>query len=723
MKKLKVAFLWHMHQPYYLDEKRHTFALPWVRLHSTRGYYDMLKILDNHPDIRVNFNLAPTLLLQIEKYFDVNNKDKYYELSLKHPKDLNYEEKLFILSKFFMVNYATVISKHPRYNDLLNKRGYQTNRELLKEAIKIYTTQDFLDLQVWFNLGWFGFSLVDEEPLIRELIKKGRNFTQQDKEELLKLQLNVLQRIIPLYKKYQDEGKIEISGSPFYHPILPLLYDNRLALECMPNVKLPSPIFSYPEEADSQIVKAKKYYEEKFKKQLNGMWPSEGSVSNEIIRLMAQQNIKWCATDEEILFNSVGAVTDRSRTLYKPYKMNFDGYEISLFFRDHIFSDNIGFRYAKLNGTDAAQDLYTHLKNIFNYLKNDNNDYIVSIVLDGENPWEYYNDSGKEFLNTIYTKIEEDENLESVTFSEYIEKYQNAGKLTSIFTGSWINHNFDIWIGGVEENKAWSLLSKTKQFLENFINQNPNFDKEKLMTAQEELYQAEGSDWFWWYGDQFSTENDEEFDALFRSHLKNVYYGLDSNPPEELNIPICEKSKALNLVQPSGVLDPIIDGSENSYFEWWEAVKYKPPTGTTMARSSKGPIKMLYYGFNDKKLFFRLDFTDKDKILTQDIYKLKINFIRPERNRIIFTLSKDCNEYHIISAKEEREINRLNEIKINEIVELAIPFSELNLNYKDDAYFFIEVIKKEKVVEVLPTDGNIYFKVPPKNFKSLMWLE
>ncbi len=724
MKKLKVAFLWHMHQPYYFDETTHEFLMPWVRLHATRGYYDMLKILDNHPNIKVNFNLTPSLLLQIEKYLEQNNTDKYYKLSLKHPSDLNYDEKIFILSKFFMINYTTVINKCARYDELLYKRGYQVNKNILKEAINLFTNQDFMDLQVWFNLGWFGFSLIKEEKFLQELIQKARNFTQEEKEKLLKFQLEILKRIIPMYKRYQDTNKIEISVSPFYHPILPLIYNNQLALECMPNIELPSEPFKAPDDAASQIIKAKQYYEEKFQKKLNGMWPSEGSVSNDIIRLFAENNIHWVATDEKILFNSLNnIVQDKRKTLYKPYKMDFNGKEIYIFFRDQELSDNIGFKYSKLSGVDAANDLYSHLKNIYNYLKNDNNDYIVSIILDGENAWEYYYDSGEEFLNTIYSLIEKDKHLESVTFNEYIDKYNNYGKLSKIYTGSWINHNFDIWIGKEEENKAWTLLNKTRKFLINFEKENPDYDKQKIEKAWEELYQSEGSDWFWWYGDHFTTENDEEFDYLFRKHLRNIFYLLDSSLLEELNIPISEKAKVTNITQPKGVLNPLVDGKVNSYFEWWGAVKYTPKIGTTMARSTKRFIKEIYYGYNGRELFFRFDLEDKEKILNAKIFKLKINFIRPERNKIIFPLIKKENLYYTILSKEKKVINKLNNIKINDIVELGIPFEKIDINYKDEVYFFIEVLKRDKIVETLPYDGYIYFKAPPEHFESFMWME
>ena len=628
MKKLKVSFLWHMHQPYYLDENTHEFLLPWVRLHSTRGYYDMVKILNSHPNMKVNINLVPALLLQLEKYFTSNTSDKYYKLSLKNPKDLTEKEKIFILSKFYMINWDVLLPKFPRYDELLKKRGYQINKDISKEALNIFTNRDFLDLQVWFNLAWFGFSLVKEEPFLAEMIKKGRDFTQEEKEKILSIQMESMKKIIPLYKEFQEKGQIEISVSPFYHPITPLLYDNKLAKDCMPNIKLPNDVFNAPEDANMQINKAKRYYEEKFSKQLNGMWPSEGSVSQDVVRLFAENDIKWIATDEQILFNSLSYVPDRGKTLYSPYKMNFQDKEINIFFRDVVLSDNIGFKYAKLSAADAANDFYKNLKIIAEHLKNDKNDHIVSVILDGENAWEYYENSGENFLNALYEKIANDDLLESITFNDYLKQYDSSIPLSKIYTGSWINHDFGIWIGNYEENKAWSLLSKTRQFLVSFIKDNSNYNNEKISLAWEELYQAEGSDWFWWYGDNFSTENDDEFDNLFRKHLKNVYQILDIAIPEELNIPISEKAKEMNISQPKAVINPIINGKVNNYFEWWGAARYTPKIGAAMARNVRTTINNIYYGYNNLQLFIRFDFNSEFDLSDNNNIKLKINFIQ-----------------------------------------------------------------------------------------------
>ncbi|MDD5066292.1 MAG: glycoside hydrolase family 57 protein [bacterium] len=723
MKKLKAGFLWHMHQPYYLDETSGEFMLPWVRLHSLRGYYDMAKILEDHPKMKVNFNYVPGLLLQIEKYIDGTHTDKYFKLSLKSPSDLTDDEKIFILSKFFMINWSAVVHRYPRYNELLSKRGYTVNKDILREALNIFTNQDFMDLQVWFNLAWFGFKLKKEEPFLQELIRKDRMFGQEEKEKLLLLQLDVLKRIIPMYKALQDKGQIEISVSPFYHPILPLVYDNKSALECMPKAVLPADNFSSPEDTNKQILKAGQFYQERFGAPVRGMWPSEGSVSPDVVRLFAENDVKWVATDEQILFNSLEMAGDRSRVLYKPYQMSFQGRDISIFFRDHNLSDNIGFKYAKMPAKDAAQELHQHFKNIYNYVKADNKDYIVSIILDGENPWEYYDDSGEEFLNLVYSKIENDNDLESVTFSDYINQYDNQAALKKIYTGSWINHDFGIWIGGKEENKGWSLLARTRRFLEEFIREHPGYDSGRLSLAWEEMYQAEGSDWFWWYGDNFTTENDEEFDMLFRKHLKNIYLLLAASAPEELNIPISEKAKVINVSQPKAVLHPLVDGVVNNYFEWWGAGKYMPSLGQTMARNTRAAIREVDYGYNNDNLFFRIDFEDPEKVFHNGKLKVKINFIRPERNKIIFELSRQTGHFSIISSDDNRELSQLKSIGIKEIVELCIPFKELNINYKDEVYFFMELIEGDKVIETIPYDSYIYFKAPPENFKSLMWME
>lgn len=531
MRTLKVAFLWHMHQPYYFDEESDKFIMPWVRLHCLRGYYDMIKILAKFPDINLNFNLTPSLLMQIEKYIHHNKTDKYFELSMKKPDDLTEQERLFILKNFFAIHKEKVIKKYSRYNELFEKRGRD-----IKNSLKNFSAQDIMDLQVWFNLAWCGFSLINEEELIQKLIKKERNFTQQEKEELLLFHLEVMKRIIPLYKKFQDTGQIEISFSPFYHPILPLIYDNRIAKKCMPGVVLPEKLFSAPEDAEAQILKSIKYYKQIFNKPLQGIWPSEASVSYDVIRLLAHHNIKWIVTDEKILFNTIGFSNKKCKTLYMPYRMRFNEKTINIFFRDKMLSDNISFKYSQLKATESVEDIYKILSDIYKNLDNDN--HIITIALDGENEWEYFSDSGEKFLSILYSMLTESKEFETTTFSEYLSKYEGRVELKEIYPGSWINADFDIWIGAKEENRAWSLLSETREFLINFIKSNPQFDEKKIKQAWEKLYQAEGSDWFWWFDDDFPTDNKEEFDSLFRTHLKTIYKILCTDPPASLNIPI-----------------------------------------------------------------------------------------------------------------------------------------------------------------------------------------
>lgn len=534
MRTLKVAFLWHMHQPYYFDAESEKFIMPWVRLHSLRGYYDMVQILTKFPDIKLNFNLVPSLLIQIEKYIYHNKTDKYFELSMKKPEDLTEQERVFILKNFFAINEKKVIKRYSRYNELFEKCGKD-----IDISLKNFSNQDIMDLQVWFNLAWCGFSLINNAELIQKLIKKQKNFTQHEKEELLLFHIEVMKKIIPLYKEFNDTDQIEIAFSPFYHPILPLIYDNKVAQKCMPDVVLPEKLFSAPEDAETQILKSIEYYKQIFNKPLYGVWPSEASVSYNVVKLLAQSNIKWIATDEKILFNTIGFSNEKYKTLYKPYRMKFNEKAINIFFRDKILSDNISFKYSQMEASESVEDIHKILSEIYKNLDNDN--HIITIALDGENVWEYFSDSGEKFLSNLYSMLTEAKEFETTTFSDYLSRYREGPELKNIYPGSWINADFDIWIGAKEENRAWSLLSKTREFLINFIKSNPDFSQEKIREAWEKLYQAEGSDWFWWFDDDFPTDHKEVFDSLFRTHLKTVYRILGTNPPTDLNIPVSSR--------------------------------------------------------------------------------------------------------------------------------------------------------------------------------------
>ncbi len=512
-KKTYLAFLWHQHQPIYKDPLSNTYELPWVRLHATKDYYDMVAILDDYPKIKSNVNLVPSLLIQLDEYAKGIAKDKFLDLTLKPVLELNEEEKIFILMNFFMANWETMVYPYNRYHQLLDKRGKQTSREDIKRMLNYFKPEDIRDLQVWFNLSWFDPYWRKHDEFIDSLYIKGRDFTEEEKRILIEKQLKICGMIVEKHKELQDRGQIEVSVTPFYHPIMPLLCDTNNALDATPNIVLPKKRFSHPEDTIWHVQNAINYYEKLFGRKPKGMWPSEGSVCNEVIKIVSDNGIKWLATDAAVLAASYNKIFENRRYLFRPYNVNINGKNINMIFRDHGLSDSIGFVYSKWNPDDAVKDFISKIKNIGNYVGNEYEHTLVSVILDGENCWEYYQNDGRDFLSKLYEALEKEEEIETVTISDYLDRFPPKNTLTNIRAGSWINGNFGIWIGHNEDNTSWTYLGQTRDFLVEYTKQHPTFagsDLEKKVWQI--LYAAEGSDWNWWYGDDNSSGNDLMFD-------------------------------------------------------------------------------------------------------------------------------------------------------------------------------------------------------------------
>ena len=529
-KKLSVAFLWHMHQPLYKDLVTGKYLLPWVRLHSTYSYLDMAAILDDFPGIKCTFNLTPSLIWQLlEISGDDPVEDIYLNLSEKNAAYLSAQEKCFILKNFFSCDLERAIKPSNRYSQLLYWRGNDIREEEIMRKMGAFTESDIRDLQVLFNLAWCGFTLRNKDELVSSLVRKGEGFTEEDKLALLERQGEVVSSILPLYKRLQDEGRIEISTTPFYHPILPLL--------C--NKEKEGQGFDFFDDAKEHVSRAVKLYKEVFKKPPRGMWPAEGGVSQSIIPLFADKNIGWIATDEGIVLSSFkGSDISRESLIYSAFQAEESGKKVDMVFRDINISNAISFRYSKMPAREAAADLLRDLREIYKARKDKDGDDIVSIILDGENPWPYYEDGGRRFLSEIYKQLSSSHSMGTVTIGDFLAASDKRKKIEKLYSGSWIDRNFRKWIGSPQKDKAWEYLAKARREL--FASGKPD------ERALEELYIAEGSDWFWWY-DEFGTELNFIFDKLFRMHLSNIYSLIGKEAPYYIYEPIPSGPSAKRL--------------------------------------------------------------------------------------------------------------------------------------------------------------------------------
>ncbi len=705
-----IAFLWHMHQPLYKDWQKGWLSLPWVRLHAVKAYYDMPWVLKEFPEVHVTFNLVPSLLRQIEFYLE-GGSDYFLELSRKPAEDLGPEEKEFIIGYFFSCNWESMIRPLPPYFSLLHKRGFSVDNKNIAQIAKEFSPQDIRDIQVWFNLVWIGFAHANH-PLVKELKSKGRFFSEEEKEAVLSLHLEILQEIIPFYRDMQEEGQIEISTSPFFHPILPLIIDTDCTRRSLTQAPLP-PRFSHPEDASLQIESALDYHERLFGRRPQGMWPSEGSVSPELVSLAAQAGLSWLATDEEILYRSLGTRTPQ--VLLRPYRVVHNGAQVAFVFRHHELSDRIGFVYQRLPAGEAVKDL---LKGIYHLATQYSGKAppLVTIILDGENPWEYYPDGGRAFLVTLYETLAKSREFRAITISEYLNEFPPERSFSGLYTGSWINANFDIWIGHEEENKAWELLGKVRQLVQEV----PHLPED----ARTAILAAEGSDWFWWFGDHFTTIFDTEFDRLFRQHLIHVLEVLGMSPLKELEYPVRRLRVIEPKEQPTAFIFPVIDGRETNFFEWSGAGRFEDKSVGEAMYLGESLIKAIYFGFDLKNFYLRLDISKNNINLLPKKSLIKIIFLGYDQQiEVCFRPRAEEPQQTLVLKKGSIKLDgeRAGLLACESIIELAIPFQNLGFKVGEKVLFFVELLEDNFPRERNPRGGSLYFIIPDENFEQIMW--
>lgn len=730
---LRLAFLWHQHQPYYKNNADNSYLLPWVRLHTTKDYWGMVRILRDFPNIRQNFNLVPSLLLQVQDYLSQNAREAMLDLSLTPAAKLKESDKSYILRYFFYTNKENLIARFPRYWELLEKRGLRGSADEMERARARFTVQDYLDLQVLQRLAWLDEDCLENDPEVVALIDKGKSFEEKDKRLLRDKELEILNQMIPEYQEAARRGQVELSTTPFYHPILPLLVSTRTARESQPYVQLPQAEYARPEDARVQIQRAIAFHQKLFGERPVGAWPSEGSVSEHVLPLFAEAGIRWIATDEEILLHSLekSPVFEKAKwcanNLYTHYQHSTSRGPVSIVFRDHILSDLIGFSYSRIPAQDAADDFMRRLHEIDDRHKSENPaggpPPLVSVILDGENAWEYYPRNGREFLKLLYKKISEDSAIETTTIGDYVSKYPPR-KLDKLFAGSWINHNFAIWIGHPEDNKGWDFLKEARDLVEYAMVNEPQ-KSEMIQKAYEEVLIAEGSDWFWWFGDDHSSENDPEFDRLFRQHITNIYRFLDKPVPEALLLPIkAPRPATLIYHEPRRFVTPVLDGEVSNYFEWLTAGHYYVADQQGTMHRAETLIRQILFGFDVDSAYFRLD-PSRGKVL--DLLNSRYQFQVVLLPFYILTIgTRQDGSFHLVLERERDEnwtiVENHVQVAAGTILEARIPFTDIQARAGDLVRFRVTVSQNDVVIEEHPQSGSIQFIVPAPDFEIKDWI-
>lgn len=503
--------------------------------------------------IKATYNLVPSLLVQLKDYEKTDTADIFLSIMQKKTAELTRDEKNILIPQLFMANYKNMVKPLRRYKELYDRKG---DVSIFDTGGINYSDDEILDMQVLYLISWCGVFTRQKLEIISKLIKKGRHFSEEDKIKLIEELAQFISEIVPLYKDLQDRKLIEVSATPFYHPILPLLLEPKSAKEALPQISMASIGTDFSEDAKFHVESAIEYYKNEFGKKPDGMWPAEGSISEKASCSLCRKRHRWIASDEDVLAGSIGKDlrdADNRQILYKKHIFSSSAGDINIFFRDKELSDLIGFTYSGWEVSKAVDDFMEKLSDIY-----DSCDFspIVPVILDGENAWEFYGDNGNPFFELLYARLSSCNWIETLTMTEAAKSDTPVHRPAKIRAGSWIYANFTTWMGHQEKNDAWKILSEAHQRFRK--NQNKTADAAQ---AQKELYIAEGSDWFWWYGDDHFSLQSDTFDKLFRGHVANIYELMDEKIPSDVTKPIKKSHKTGLLKKPAAsLLRPSTDG-------------------------------------------------------------------------------------------------------------------------------------------------------------------
>ena len=540
--RLRVVLCWHMHQPDYRDLINGQYHQPWTYLHAIKDYVDMAAHLETNPEARAVVNFTPILLVQLDDYARsvnamLNNSGSIPDpllAALAEPAlPAGHGEREALVTACLRANELRLIKRFPEFNRLVElARSFISQRHALE-----YVSRDFLsDLLVWYHLAWVGETVRREDPRIKALMKKASHYTLHDRRELLTVIDEILQDLLPRYRRLAESGQVELSVTPYAHPIVPLLLDIHCASEAMPEAPMPA-VQDYPggaERARWHFQQGIECFEKHFGFKPAGCWPSEGSVSDATMAMMEEFGFRWCASGESVLHNSAAAIGEdvsgeSSHYLFQPHRVGKS--QPVCFFRDDRLSDQIGFVYADWHADDAVNDLVHHLENISTSF-NSKGDAVVSIIMDGENAWEYYPENAYFFLSALYQKLASHPHLKLTTFSACLDEGVAINSLPHLVPGSWVYGTFSTWIGEPGKNRGWEMLADAKHAFDEAIQS--GLDKKHRARAELQLAVCEGSDWFWWFGGDNPAETVRNFDELYRLHLSRLYQIIGKEPPEYL---------------------------------------------------------------------------------------------------------------------------------------------------------------------------------------------
>ncbi len=715
-KRTRVVFLWHMHQPPYRSPLSGEYLLPWVLLHAMRDYYDMPLLARETDGARMTFNLSPSLVQQLEDYAAGTNRDVFLAAAMRPPADLTPEGRRFLVENFFSVHPETMLKPHERYAQLADKLRTAPSPEA---RVARFDDQELMDLQVWFFLAWAGRSL-RRDPRVAELLRRGRDFRQEDKHLLREAVLEQLRRTLPLYRELQDEGRIEVSTSPMYHPILPLLVSMESALEATPELRLPLSRFGYARDAGEQVHRALRFAAEKWGRPVAGLWPPEAAVSQPVLRTLGEEGVRWVAADEKVLARSLAASgTPRARgeTLYTPWRHG----DTTLFFRDAVLSDLIGFVYSRWETGTAVDHFVSELAKAS--ARSSLDSPVVTIAMDGENAWEYYVNDGYDFLEVLYRRLARDDRFELTTPSAILEEGEACPVLERVSAGTWIDGTFATWIGDPVKNRAWEHLSSARATAASSL-VHRRLEPRETDELVDLLHRAEASDWFWWMGASHSSAYDVEFDLLFRQHLKAIYRKVGQQAPPELDWPLSRPTGSLSRVElPVHRISPAITGKRDGYYKWLSAGRAELVQG--FFHRPRTVVSRLLFGFDAERLYFEIEsHRPLGPLMRERRVSFHLTFVNPVHREI--RLWVDAGGRERVTCLETGKDCPLSELAAGSVLELALPFALMEADGVPAGpgtlvELYVIVARKGMEMERFPQTENVVFTIRGEELDVENW--
>ncbi len=698
-----LVFLWHHHQPDYRHPRDGRSVLPWVRLHATKDYLDMALRLERHAGLKATFNFVPSLLEQLDHARN-GGGDLLFDLLARPPKALGAGERAELQAR---------MRTAPRWA-FARWPGYEALCRRLR-APAVATDAELMRLSVYFLLAWLDPLLLSEPAAAAaEAAVTERRAGLSDRDALLALHADVLGRVVPAYRRLAARGQAEISCSPAYHPILPLLVDVRAGRRSRPDLPVPAAELASPEDARWQVERGLERTASAFGVRPAGMWPSEGSVSPEAAAVLAAAGVRWIATDELVLWKSVGPAGARREGLYRPWTFRTEAGEIAIFFRDHDLSDRIGFVYAGWKAADAAADFLRQLRRIGaeHAAAGLRGRPVVSVILDGENCWEHYPGDGGPFLDALYGALESAPDVRTRTPSEVLADGPEPGVLDFLHTGSWIDADLHVWAGHPEKNRAWDLLARARAALVE-----AGHTREGRPEAWESLAAAEGSDWFWWFGDDHFTADKTLFDSLFRSHLQAIYERAGLPVPNAVLAPIVRPASAAVHAEPAGLIHPVIDGRRTRYYEWDGAGTWEFPAGGSMHRASATLVSGLQYGFDTTHLFLLVEFAGGEA--PQDDVAVELELLSPAPGRLRVGLLAPGRR--AVERGREGAVEPVGEAAVEDVLEIALPFEALGVPPGGTLELLLHLGRGAERLETLPPGQPLRVVVPGADWEAEHW--